>query len=166
MGGILGKMRGAIKDSPVGGFTKGVAKAVPSEMGPWLGLAGRAGALVGGGAALYMGGAALLGAGGATTAAAAPTAGTAGGIGATQMGYAGTSVGSGVPAGYSAGTSSAGWQDYARQGSQMGNQGGGGGGGEYVQEDYSAEDEQRQYWAGRGMELRAMADAAVRRYLS
>jgi hypothetical protein len=113
------------------------------------------------GAALYglfAGGAAMMGGGmgGSTSASAAPTSGTTGSPFAFNHSYAGDSVGSGAPT-----ASGAGWQDYARH-AQMPQQQGQGEP-QQVEPEYTEED---QYWTGRGMQLRQMADRAVQRYLS
>lgn len=107
-------------------------------------------------AAPYLAGGSGVGYGGTTSASAAPSAsaGSANPL-ATQMGYSGSTVGSGTSA------ASSSWQDYARQQPPQQQ-----GGSEYQQEDYdnSAYNDQLQYWTGRAMELREMADAAVRKY--
>lgn len=110
-------------------------------------------------AAPYLAGGSGVGFGGTTSASSAPSS-SAGGFSpfTTNMAYSGSSVGSGAPA---AGSS---WQDYTRQQPPQG--------GQQQQQEYEVEefdDEaagEAQYWTQRGLELRDMADRAVRKYYS
>jgi hypothetical protein len=110
-------------------------------------------------AAPYLAGGSGVGYGGTTSASAAPSASASGfSPFTTQMGYSGSTVGSGTS------VASSSWRDNVPR--QLPQQGGGGS--EYQQEEYdnSAYQDQMQYWTGRAMELREMADQAVRKYYS